>query len=114
WHKRPQLWRNDRDNVENHPLRLVAGLPEALNNPETLRELQLLLSRSFGPHLLADFLAERFDVELAKEFLHALGTHHGHVAAGELLIQLALALIADHFARRETRAFARIDDNKRF
>ena len=35
---------------------------------------------------------------LLQQFLDALGAHHGDELAGELLIELALALIADHFA----------------
>ena len=58
-HQRTQLRRNHRDHVENHPLRLVAGLAEALDHAQALGELQLLLLRSLGLHLLANFLAER-------------------------------------------------------
>ena len=53
-HQRTQFRRNHRDHVENHPLRLVAGLAEALDDAQTLGVLQLLLLRSFGLHLLAD------------------------------------------------------------
>ena len=57
--QRTQLRRNHRDDVENHPLRLVAGLAEALDHAQALGVLQLLLLRHLGLHLLADFEAER-------------------------------------------------------
>ena len=57
--QRPKFRRDDRDDVENHPLGLVAGLAEALGHAQALGVLQLLLLRHFGLHLLADFEAER-------------------------------------------------------
>ena len=54
-HQRTQLRRNHREHVENHPLRLVAGLAERFDHAQALGELQLLLLRSLGLHLLADF-----------------------------------------------------------
>ena len=60
-HQRTQFRRDHRDHIENHPLRLVAGLAEAFDDAQALGELQLLLLRSFGLHPLADFDArERF------------------------------------------------------
>ncbi len=56
-----QFRRNDRDHVQDHPLRLVAGLAEALDDAQALGVLELLLLRNLGLHLLADFEAEVFD-----------------------------------------------------
>ena len=58
-HQRAQFRRNHRDHVENHPLRLVAGLAEALHHAQALGEFQLLLLRSLGLHLFANLFAER-------------------------------------------------------
>ncbi len=44
-HERPQLGRNDRDDVEDHPLRPVGGLPERVDDLQPLGVLQLLLRR---------------------------------------------------------------------
>jgi hypothetical protein len=49
-HQRTKLRRNDRDHVQNHPLRLVAGLAEALDHAQALGVLQLLLLRHLGLH----------------------------------------------------------------
>ena len=57
-HQRTQFRRNHRQHIENHPLRLVARLAEAFDHAQPLGELQLLLLRSFGLHLLANVFAE--------------------------------------------------------
>ena len=74
--------------VQNHPLRLVAGLAEAFGDAQALGVLQLLLLRSLGLHPLADVLAEDSTVDLLEQFLDALGAHHGDELAGEFLIEL--------------------------
>ena len=74
--------------IENHPLRLVAALAEGLDHAQALGVLQLLLLRALGLHLLAQFVAERFDVDLLQQFLDGLGAHHGVELAGEFLVEL--------------------------
>ncbi len=98
WNQRAQLRRDHRDHVQDHPLRLVAGLAEAFRNAQALGVLQLLLLRNLGLHLLADFEAEAFDVDFLEQFLDSLGAHHGDEFAGEFLVELALALVGDDFA----------------
>ena len=70
--------------------------------------------RRLGLHLFANFFAQRLDIDLLEEFLDALGAHHGDELAGEFLIQLPLAFVADDFALAQPRAIARFDDHKRF
>ena len=60
-HQRAQLRRNDRQHVENHPLRLVARLAEGLDHLQALGVLDLLLRRGLGLHALAQFHAELVD-----------------------------------------------------
>ncbi len=112
--QRAKLGRNDRNDVQNHPLRLVAGLAEAFHHAQALGVLQLLLLRYLGLHPLADFEAQRFDVDLLEQFLDSLGAHHGDELAGEFLIELALALVGDHFAARQLGHFAGIDHHESF
>ena len=76
-HQRAQLRRNHRDDVQDHPLGLVAGLAEAFDHAQALGVLQLLLLRDFGLHLLANFETQRFDVDFLEQFLDSLGAHHG-------------------------------------
>ena len=112
--QRTQFRRNDREHVENHPLRLVAGLAEAFDHAQTLGELQLLLLRSFGLHLLANFVAEQFDIDLLEEFLDAFGAHHGDDTCREFLFELAFALVGNHFAQGKFGHLARIHDHVGF
>ena len=112
--QRAQFWRNDRDDVQNHPLRLVTGFPEAFRHTQTLGVLHLLLLRHLGLHPFADLKAQRFDVDLLQQFLDSLGAHHRYELAGEFLVELPLALVADDFALLEIRDLAGIHHNERF
>ena len=62
-HQRTQLRRNDRDHVEDHPLRLVAALAEGLDNLQALGVLEPLLQRGLVLHLLAQFDRQLVDVD---------------------------------------------------
>src|SRR5581483_3064807 len=113
-YQRAQFRRNHRQHVENHPLRLVTRFAERFHHAQALGELQLLLLRSLRLHALADLFAERFHVDLLEQLLDALGAHHCDVLAGKFLVQLTLALVADHLAFAQVGAFAGIDDHVRF
>src|ERR1700722_2800935 len=47
WDQRTQFRRNHRNDIENHPLRLVARLAETLGDAQALGVFQLLLLRDF-------------------------------------------------------------------
>ena len=49
--ERTQLRRNDRNDIQNHPLGLVRRLAERIDHLQPLGELQLLLHRDFRAHL---------------------------------------------------------------
>ena len=110
WNQRTQLRRNDRDHVEDHPLRLVAALAEGLDDLQALGILQPLLHRSLGAHLLAQLGRHGFDFNPLQQFLDCLGAHHGLEAAGaELLIEFAeLGFVLDDLALFH-RSFAGFD-----
>ena len=57
---------------------------------------------------------EDFDVYLLEQFLDAFGAHHGDEFTRMLLIELAFALVADHFAAIQFRHFAWIHDDEGF
>ena len=111
--QRTQLRWNHRKHVENHPLGLVAGFAERLDDAKTLGILQLLLLRCLGLHLLAHLDRERFDVDLAKKFLDALRAHHGDELAGcgRILVERALALVADHLTDAEPGVVGRFQND---
>jgi hypothetical protein len=53
WNQGTQLRRNDRNDIQNHPVRLVATLAEGFDNLQTLGILEPLLQRALMLHLLA-------------------------------------------------------------
>ncbi len=111
-HQRAQLRGNDRQHVENHPLRLVAALAEGLDDLEALGILELLLRGGLGLHALAQLDAELVDLHALEQFLDGFGAHHGLEAGGAvLLVELAVAvLVLDDLALAHRRV-ARIDDD---
>ena len=113
-HEGAQFGRNDGDDVQDHPLGLVAGLAEAFDDAQALGVLELLLLALLGLHLLANFFGERFDVDLLEQFLDAFGAHHGDEAAGEFLVELAFALVGDDFTAAQTGIVARLHDDVGF
>ncbi len=74
-HQRTQFRRNDRNHVENHPLRPVARLAERVGDLQALGVLQLLLRRLLRLHLLAELDRQPLDVDALEQFLDRLGTH---------------------------------------
>ena len=69
-----QVWRDDWDDVEDHPRRLVARLAECLDNFEAADSADLLLAGSRADFLAQD-LAHAVEVELLEELLDGLGAH---------------------------------------
>ena len=61
-HEGPQLRRDHRNHIQNHPLRLVAGLAERLQNLQTLGILDPFLLGRIGLHSLPQFLRERINL----------------------------------------------------
>ena len=111
-HERAKLRRDDGDHVEDHPLRLVVGLAEGLDDLEALGVLELLLQRGLGLHALAQLDGELVDLDALEQFLDGLGAHHGLEAGGAvLLVELAEAvLVLDDLALLD-RSVAWIDDD---
>src|SRR6185369_14041100 len=80
WNEGTQLRRNDRNHVENHPLRLVTGLAERFDHLETLGVLESLLQGGLVAHLLAQFNRLGVDVNTLEQFLDGFRAHHGFEA----------------------------------
>ena len=111
-HQGAQLWGNDRQHVENHPLRLVARLAECLDHLQALGKLDLLLRRGLRLHPLAQFYSQVVNAYALEQFLDGFSAHHGLEARGpELLIEFAeFGLVLDDLALAHRRV-ARIDHN---
>src|SRR6185312_16342053 len=82
-HHRAKLRRDDRNDLEHHGGRRVAGLQERVDDPEALDGADLLLSLAVGD-LVVQFVALGLEVEGLQALLDRLGAHVGlEVDAGE-------------------------------
>ena len=113
-HKRAQLRRKHRNHVQNHPLRLVAALAESFKYFQALGELDALLKRRIGLHLLAQFFGKLVHFDAAEKFLDGFGAHLGGELAGIFLLQFAVFVFEQHFAFAKNGDFAGIHDYERF
>jgi hypothetical protein len=75
-HQRTQLRRNDRDHVEDHPLRLVADLRNASTTFRRLAYFSFFWSEVSSSSSRAA-PRELFDVDALEQLLDRLGAHHG-------------------------------------
>src|SRR5262252_6780001 len=107
--ERAQFGRDDRDHVQDHPFRLVARLAERVDDFEPLREFELLLLARLVFHLVSQLFGQVLDVDLLEQGLDGLRPHLANLVgelAGELLLELPVALVGDHLALFEREAQA--------
>ena len=109
-HQRTQLGRNDRNHVEDHPVRLVARLPERVDDLQPLGVLQLLLRRGLGAHLRAQLFGEPLDVDALQQLLDRLGAHLRAELVRVVLARLAVLLLGQQLVLLQL-GVARIDDD---
>ncbi len=112
-HQRPQLGRDDRDDVEDHPLRLVGRLAERVDDLQPLGVLQLLLLRRLGAHLVAQLAGELLDVDALEELLDRFGAHlRAELHEAVLLARLPVQLLGQQLVLLQL-GVARLDDDVR-
>ena len=91
-HHRADVWRDDRDAVQDHAARAVGGVEERHDDAEPLERAGLLLALA-----AADRLAERLglggEVEVLDERLQRLGAHAAGEVVAEAVAQLAVELL---------------------
>ena len=76
-HQRTQVRRNHRHHGQDHPLRLVAGIAEGLDDLQALGEL-LVLDVGLGlVHLRAQGLLELFELKPLQQLADRFGADHG-------------------------------------
>ena len=87
-HQRPEVGRDDRDALQDHPLRTVVAVAEALDDLEPLGQvLHLLLAAGLG-QLLAERLREAHEVEPGQQLADGVGAHVGLEGVAELSLAL--------------------------
>src|SRR5690606_29309693 len=99
-HQRAQVRRDDRDDLEHHPLRLVAGLAERLDHLQPLGDLLPLGLRGHLAHLGAQRLGQGVDVGLLEHAEDRLGAHAGlERVVADLIEQLGVPLLGQELAQ---------------
>ena len=93
-HHRPQLRRDHRQNVHNHPGWIVAGHPEGLHHFQALDDPELLLAGGVL-QLAAQLLGELFQVDFRQQRLDGLGAHAGLEVVFILLAHIPVFLLRE-------------------
>jgi len=107
--ERAQVRRNDRQHIENHPLRTALRPGEALSELEALGEFFTELLGAGVAHGLFDFLLENGKVDVGKDFMDRLGTHSSGKALSVLLLGITKFGFGEELAFLEWRV-ARVGD----
>ena len=111
-HQRPQLRRKHGDDVQDHPLGLIPALAEGIHDAQPLGILDALLQTGIVLHLLAQFFAELFDIDVAKELFNGFGAHSGAELSGIFGLQLAEFLFRQELALLDAGHFAGINNDE--
>src|SRR6266849_2624597 len=93
-HQRTELRWDDRHDLEDHPVRLVAGLQERLDHLEALHDLLPLLDGGLAEHLGPEVARQRVEVHVAQELTDRLRAHADLQGFGAVLF-LELARLVD-------------------
>ena len=113
--ERTKLGGNDRDDVQDHPLRAMTRAAERVDDLETLGRLEALERRRLRLHDEAQLLGQVVDVDALEELLDRLGAHLGDERVDAVLdLELAELLFRDQALDLEVlvlRERARVDDD---
>src|SRR5262249_44095144 len=99
--------RDERDHIQDHPVRFIARFAERVHDFEPLREFELLLLARLVLHLVPELFGQVFDVDLLEQGLDGLRPHLADLVGefpGEFLLELPVALVGDHLALFERKA----------
>ena len=98
-HHRAQIRRNDRNHVEHHGLRLVAGGQEGVDDLQTLQGAGLALAGT-GVDLFAQLLGSGFKIEVLQALLNGFGAHAAFEVIAVAVFHLTPQVdVAFHVAR---------------
>ncbi|MNJ44167.1 hypothetical protein D3C77_392060 [compost metagenome] len=108
---RTKFRRNNRQHIENHPLRLIAGIAECLDDFQTLNRPVTALPLS-SAQLFFQEVQLFIDVEILQQLLNRLGAHAGLESVAVLLTIAAVFLLGQKLFLLQ-RSFARIGNDIR-
>ena len=106
-HHGAQLRRDDRDHVQNHPLRLVAGIEEAFHHFQPADGAHLALA-GHVLQLFPQLFLQSFQVDGLQHLLHGLRAHAGLEGVAPLLPGFAVLALAEQLVLDQIGAFARV------
>jgi hypothetical protein len=106
---RPELRRDDRDHVHDHPLGLVAGAAEALDDLDALEETLIAL-RALLDHLGAQLGGHVVEVDRLEELSYRLGAHAGGKGAAVAVRGLVVLLLGEELHLLQV-GIAGVDDD---
>ncbi len=101
--ERSQVRRQNRQYGQHHPLRLVAGLQERLEQLQPLRQALDLRLRVRGVDLLADIQDGALEIDRAQHLMHRLRAHGRVELVTILLDRFEILLVRQHLAALERR-----------
>ena len=110
-HERTQVRRDHRNDGQDHPFGLVAGLQEGLDDLEALHQLLRLQLRGGGGDLLADVGRDLLEVELLQDLADRLGADHRRERILAVLVLRAQVLVLREELTVLERRQAGIDDD---
>ena len=118
--ERAQVRRDHRDDVQDHPLRLVAHVAvvarvaERVDDLEALQLLLLLVLARLDDHLRAELVGDLVDVEAAQQLAHRRRADVGHERGVALVLRLGaqreVLLLVEQLVRVDFLV-ARLDDD---
>src|SRR5437762_8519705 len=92
-HEWAELRRDDRDDFQDHPVGLVPGLEERLDDLQPLDDLLPLLHRRLAEHLGAQVARERVQVHVQQQLATRLGAHTDLEDVGAVLLRELARLV---------------------
>ena len=96
WNQWTQFWRNDRNDLHDHPLRLVCdarvGITEALHHLQSLQRLALALLRSLGVGRVTQVVRQLIQIEVGEHVVQRLRPHFGDEFVRILVVQVLVFL----------------------
>ena len=107
--QRPQVGRNHRYCIVDHPLRLVARVEDRPDDPHSANQVRSLLLRPSSVVLLLEFFRQFPEIHPANHLTDRLGAHVGNKSVAILLTSKTELLLAEELSLLE-RGIPWIDD----
>ena len=107
---RSDFRRNDRNDIQNHPLRTVAGMMECLDNLQTLEDSRALLTGCLL-ELGAELVVQLIQIQLLEQLLNRLSAHSRLEIVLVLLAHVAVLALGQDLLLHQAGALARIGDD---